>query len=79
MIFFIFEVILCKDLLSVEFEIAHSWLYILELLAYINLGLWKLSKSLHVQTLCARSARISRQIKLFFPSPNRLFCFTKRH
>ena len=38
MIFINFEVILCKDLLSVAFEILHSCLYILELLEYKNVA-----------------------------------------
>ena len=38
MIFINFEVISCKDLLYVAFEILHSCLYVLELLEYKQLA-----------------------------------------
>ena len=49
MIFFNFEVILCKDLLVSGIEILHSCLYILELLEYKKLA-W-------FNERCARYAR----------------------
>ena len=38
MIFFNFEVVLCKDLLVSGIDILHSCLYILELIEYKNLA-----------------------------------------
>ena len=62
MIFFNFEVILCKDLLVSGIEILHSCLYILELLEYKKLAWFNKRCARYARTKFARATNTTISI-----------------